>query len=1125
MDDVRPVPIETLLAERDWVRWLARTLVADAQSADDLEQQTWLAAIERPPSSGGSVRGWLATVLRRAASKGRRSAERGGRRERAAARPEGGRSTVDIVAEAELHDRVVRAVLALEEPYRTTILLRFFENLPPRDVAERMGVPVETARSRVQRGVALLREQFDREHGGDRKAWIAAFVPLTAPSSDAGPAPAPAAPAAPDVPHAAAALPVKALALGVAVVLAVGGAVRWYVGTTDERPDGGPTAPATLVADGAAASEPALAAPPGGRGGAPRAPADSAHRAPAGTAALVGTVRRDGPDGAPVADARVVAIRRGIERETPDTYEATSGADGRYAFTALPAGETMVFAEAPGLTTRGLADVSLDGFNPLATTVTSAGATTLDLLLVAGAVASGRVIDADGKPMSGATIWAVLPATGMISRFDRRLELPPWTTRSKEDGTFRFESLPSDVTYDFEAFVDGFRPGHREGVSVPGADAESIELRIPASRWIDIQVVEGATGAPVVGAEVYASELPVERVRSRRLVPYPFPVTGPDGRVRMGPFRVLDVEVQVAVDAHTTKPVATIRQRLPKDEASVVIRIDRTIEPSMQDRLYAFLDEKGMKVHVVGPDGSPVPSARAAMYRWVTNNGGGGGLSIGAVHDGFANCGHSEPPAEYVEVYAARGADGAPLPFGAARVALAKDVREVTIRLEPERSIQGIVVGPDGVGLAGALVVAQPDWVPVDPSPLAGIVHATARSGHRGTFRLGGLADTRYRLVARLPKHLALDVPLVVAAGSMDVVLTARASIRPTLTILDSTGKPVPGARVALLPPGSDPRQAEWILASADMPEGATTDSLGAAVLGPVDPAARYLLTIDPPPSRPDLKAEARDGWAPHDETLTLGVERVLRGRVHDAAGKPVEGVEILWTTARGGGRSVPAAADGTFVLRGVPMTALTLVPHFREQSVRATSPQATVVPADAEEADVTFDPGLALVVHVEGGPVFLPHAQLILTGPDATRASQIPAFDANPERADRTLRFRGLLRDRTYTLCVSPVDGLSLIREGVRSDAGELTVRLEPGLELTGRVLVPDGATDVRVGFNDGRISANAVVEADGRFTFTGLPAGSYDVTAWIVVGGKRNSGRAEIRAGESGDIDLRRK
>ncbi|MHC4473108.1 MAG: sigma factor, partial [Planctomycetota bacterium] len=53
------VTAETLLAEKDFVRGLARSLVRDEARADDISQQAWLAAMERPPHSERAVRAWF----------------------------------------------------------------------------------------------------------------------------------------------------------------------------------------------------------------------------------------------------------------------------------------------------------------------------------------------------------------------------------------------------------------------------------------------------------------------------------------------------------------------------------------------------------------------------------------------------------------------------------------------------------------------------------------------------------------------------------------------------------------------------------------------------------------------------------------------------------------------------------------------------------------------------------------------------------------------------------------------------------------------------------------------------------------------------------------------------------
>jgi RNA polymerase sigma factor (sigma-70 family) len=76
------------------------------------------------------------------------------RREETVARPEGVPSDADVLERERLRRGVVDAVLALPEPYRATLLLRYFEDLPPREIARRTGVPVETVRTRTRRAIS-----------------------------------------------------------------------------------------------------------------------------------------------------------------------------------------------------------------------------------------------------------------------------------------------------------------------------------------------------------------------------------------------------------------------------------------------------------------------------------------------------------------------------------------------------------------------------------------------------------------------------------------------------------------------------------------------------------------------------------------------------------------------------------------------------------------------------------------------------------------------------------------------------------------------------------------------------------------------------------------------------------
>ncbi|MCI0339867.1 MAG: sigma-70 family RNA polymerase sigma factor [Planctomycetales bacterium] len=178
MSGAAPASPESLLAHGDFVRGLARSLLWDPELADDVVQQAFLAALSRPPLDAARPRAWLAAVVRNLAAKALRGASRRAAREAAAARSEGVPSTAEVVERESVRRRVVEAVLALEEPYRGAILLRFYEDLPPREIAARLGEPVETVKTHVKRGLARLRERLDRDHGGDRRAWGVALLPF-----------------------------------------------------------------------------------------------------------------------------------------------------------------------------------------------------------------------------------------------------------------------------------------------------------------------------------------------------------------------------------------------------------------------------------------------------------------------------------------------------------------------------------------------------------------------------------------------------------------------------------------------------------------------------------------------------------------------------------------------------------------------------------------------------------------------------------------------------------------------------------------------------------------------------------------------------------------------------------
>ncbi len=166
---VPPVAIETdaLLAELDWVRSLARHIARDAHSAEDLAQDTMLVALRDDTHAWsreepGALRRWLAAIARNLGRTRARSEQRRARREADAARPPSVPATDALVERASTLREVVDALVGLREPYRTTLLLRFFEDCSQREIAERMQVPMSTVGSRIADGLALLRRKVGR---------------------------------------------------------------------------------------------------------------------------------------------------------------------------------------------------------------------------------------------------------------------------------------------------------------------------------------------------------------------------------------------------------------------------------------------------------------------------------------------------------------------------------------------------------------------------------------------------------------------------------------------------------------------------------------------------------------------------------------------------------------------------------------------------------------------------------------------------------------------------------------------------------------------------------------------------------------------------------------------------
>jgi RNA polymerase sigma-70 factor (ECF subfamily) len=152
---------------------LAAHLTGDGGAAEDVVQATFLRAMQSAAEFDARrpLWPWLVGILANAAKMERR---RRGRRvdpERVAAAPAPNDPSATAAAE-ETVEQVARAIETMPEPFRAVLALRLVHGLSHPQIARALGIPVATARTRLHRGLAQLREALP--------AGLAAAVALCA---------------------------------------------------------------------------------------------------------------------------------------------------------------------------------------------------------------------------------------------------------------------------------------------------------------------------------------------------------------------------------------------------------------------------------------------------------------------------------------------------------------------------------------------------------------------------------------------------------------------------------------------------------------------------------------------------------------------------------------------------------------------------------------------------------------------------------------------------------------------------------------------------------------------------------------------------------------------------------
>ncbi|MCP3918645.1 MAG: sigma-70 family RNA polymerase sigma factor [bacterium] len=487
MPPPEPERPEALLSEIGWLDTLAHALVREPELAEDAAQEAVLAALQRGPVRGTNLRGWLATVVRNAVRKTRRSERRRRDREELWS---SGQSRVLSAEDAErsfaLRHDLASAVRDLDGPLRQVVLLRFVHDLALREVAARVGAPLSTVDSRIRRALVILRERLDRD--GDFDARACALLALRRGPSPRGLA------------RAAALLGI----VSAAAVAVIASRLPAVTSVPVERPTfDGPA----QVSRSSSAPSPAAAR---------RAIAPARPEPIAATGGAIAVDVRD-RSGAPVAGVFVRAWPRDNARSRSLSPGERTGAAGRLELAGLVAGGyRLVFDRLAGI------DVEVRD-----------GAVTRIARTLAGPAAAGVVVDEQGAPVPDAELWVSAAPAGW-------LEGDAWVVGEVEDaavartdalGRFEIPTIGDAVL--LGARAAGRSPSAPLRLGSLGGRLDALRLTLPGPGGAVAGRVRSPGGDPLEGAVVYVD------TRQGQRVPEPLLATTTDaeGRFRFAGVR------------------------------------------------------------------------------------------------------------------------------------------------------------------------------------------------------------------------------------------------------------------------------------------------------------------------------------------------------------------------------------------------------------------------------------------------------------------------------------------------------------------------------------------------------------------------------------------------------------
>jgi RNA polymerase sigma factor (sigma-70 family) len=568
---------DELLAQLGWVRALARRLVADPDVTDDVLQQVCLLALQRTPSdarAGPRLRAWLAGLTRAIVRNSARADRRRLLREQTTAQPEALPATDDIAARREALRSLMEAVTSLQEPYFSVIVERYFDGRSVAEIAVRHGTSPEAVRQQLTRARQQLRSRLQALLADDRHGWMAAALPLAPLTANLKGAPA----KLPFVPIGgllvAKSLTTSATAICIGLIIFAFLLVGTWLSRDPAPPD---TRPLSMVSG----SEAATAGPASVSADAMKLDLERAVPVPTALPTERAAVPTTGQlsvsvtwetDGRPAADVTTTAVFWDTPHPHLNKREGVTDATGRWRLPDCPLGQVIV---------------GLDRANGERVEVRAGEVTELHLVIPAGVLVRGLVVDPDERPVPDAEVYVELgfPSVGSI------------IARADDDGRFTLRDMANHNQ--IGARSKTHLPSPLVRISDSPGHQQEITLRLGDGGAHLIGRVLSADGDGVAGAVVI--------VGPEHGWPAP---EGNNGVVVSGPpARRLRTDAEGRFDAHNlprgTTPVAARGADHSPWRGTCFLETGRTEQLDIE--LPAPAKVSGI---VSDDDGRPVPEAR-----------------------------------------------------------------------------------------------------------------------------------------------------------------------------------------------------------------------------------------------------------------------------------------------------------------------------------------------------------------------------------------------------------------------------------------------------------------------------------------------------------------------------------